>query len=243
MADTSPSSAPKRTPDTVTPAGPGAPTISVPGNAKIAPLLRDAIAGLHLAKGAENYKATLIELRQTEGAPAYLAQTYQAAATHEYMERWSLTTVLADLHHPDALDPLHTIAAAPLPAVSGEEAPHILAEETIIRTAAVEGIARQAAQNPAARALLLQSVQSPVFSVKRAAAQAFLAHGGARDDLEKVLPAQERFLLDIRSVSAVQLPTIAPRGAAPRNPVREVLAPGSPGAALILPADDTSRSK
>ena len=160
MADTSPSSAPKRTPDTVTPAAPGAPTISVPGNAKIAPLLRDAIAGLHLAKGAENYKATLIELRQTEGAPAYLAQTYQAAATHEYMERWSITTVLADLHHPDALDPLHTIAAAPLPAVSGEEAPHILAEETIIRTAAVEGIARQAAQNPTARALLLQSVQS-----------------------------------------------------------------------------------
>jgi hypothetical protein len=241
---TSPSSTPKAPPDTVAPAVPAAaPRVSAPVNAKIAPLLRDAVVSLHAVNGAANYKATLFALRQTDGAAAFVAQTYHAAPAHEYMERWSLATVLADMHHSNALAPLHTIAVAPLPPVAGEEAPHILAEEVVIRTAAVEGIARQAARNPDARALLLQSVQSSVFSVKRAAAQAFLAHGGARADLEKLLPADQHFLMNIRTVSAAQLPTVAPPNATPRNPAREVLAPGMPGAAPIAAADDASRSK
>jgi hypothetical protein len=238
------SSSPKTPPDTVaTAASVSVPRVSSTVNAKIGPLLRDAVTALHDVNGVTNYKATLAALRKTDGAPAYLAQAYHATPAHEYLQRWSVATVLGDLHNPHALAPLHTIAIAPLPQVAGEDAPDILAEETIIRTAAVEGIARQAAQNPDARALLLQSAQSPVFSVRRAAAQAYLAHGGARAELEKVIPPDQRFILDIRSITASDLPPTKAPQTAPRDPSRAVLAPGTPGAPAQVAAPDGPRSK
>src|SRR4051812_46224478 len=174
----------------------------------VAQHVHDAVAQMHTVGGAGS-AATLSILRQNiaQAVPT-IEQLYRAAPTSNYTERWSLVKVMVDLHHPSALASLNTIVNTPLPNVKGEEAPFTLAEETIIRTTAAEEIGRQAGAGQAdALALLLKNCQNPVFSVKQTSVQAYLAHGGlnARATLEKLLPANERFILDIRAIGPAEL--------------------------------------
>jgi hypothetical protein len=191
---------------------------------------------MNTVSGSSGYAAALNSLRQnvTEAAPL-IAKLYLAAPAPAYIDRWSLVKVLADLHHPSALSHLDAIVSAPLPPAQGEGAERKLAEETIIRTTAAEGIARQAGTGDAgALALLLKNCQSPVFSVKQTSVQAYLAQGGpqARATLERLLPANEHFVLDIRAIGAAELSqpqpgTVKRRSAAPETPTPAAQGPGN----------------
>ena len=230
---------PRSEPDTVSPQ----PTrlnasATLEAHPTLSPLLSDAVRSLHLTDAAGSYKASVAALRQTDGAAAYLAKAYQAAPQASYLERWSVATVLGDLQRPDALNALRDIAVSALPKIVGDDATQAIAEETMIRVAAVEGIAGQASRNPDARAVLLESAKSPVFSVRRAAAQAFLARGGARADVEKILAPEERFILDLKTLSATDLPSLQP----PTGPSKDAApAPGTPNAPAVVPAPDAPR--
>jgi hypothetical protein len=82
-------------------------------------------------------------------------------------------------------------------------------EEVMIRTTAVEVAARIAAEGSTrALEILLRHAGHENFSVKRAAVQGYLAHGGAgaRDALVKALPERDHFILDIRRVDVRTVP-------------------------------------
>lgn len=209
---------------------------SPPAKATLTPVdqnVHQAVKQLH-SLNSDKYAASLVTLRQSaaDAAPA-IKHTYAALPAESYVERWSLVKVLADMNHPATLKPLENIATAPLPAAQGGDATHVLAEETIIRTTAAEGIAQLAATGQAdALAALLQNCQSPVFSVKQVSVQAYLAAGGptARATLERLLPPAQHFVLDIRAVGAADLPAIAVTTPAAKT-ARAIALPAITGAA------------
>jgi hypothetical protein len=198
----------------------------------VAQHVHDAVAQLHTVGGAGS-AATLNNLRQniTQTIPT-IEQLYRAARASNYTERWSLVKVMVDLHHPSALTSLNTIVNTPLPDVKGEDAPFALAEETIIRTTAAEEIGRQAGAGQAdALAMLLKNCQNPVFSIKQTSVQAYLAHGGpnARATLERLLPANERFILDIRAIGPAELAQPDAGAVKTHSPARETPVPSPQG--------------
>ncbi len=198
----------------------------------VAQHVHDAVAQMHTVGGA-GFATTLNNLRQNiaQTIPA-IEQLYRAAPASNYTERWSLVKVMVDLHHPSALTSLNAIVNTPLPSVKGEDAPFTLAEETIIRTTAAEEIGRQAgAGQTDALALLLKNCQNPVFSVKQTSVQAYLAHGGpnARATLEKLLPANEHFVLDIRAIGPGELAQPDAGAVKTHSPARETPVPSPQG--------------
>lgn len=193
-----------------------------------------ALRQLHTAHGAAGYAAELTGLRRdvAQSAPA-IGSLYRAAPESQYVERWSLVKVMADLRHPTVLGHLDAIASSPLPAMIGADVEHALAEETIIRTTAAEGIAQLARHGDAqALAVLLKNCQSPVFSVKQASVQAYLAVAGpdARATLRGKLPASEHFVLDIHAITASELSQPHASGVKPRSPERDLPTPPPTGA-------------
>ena len=199
-----------------------------------------AVAQMHTVSNGGEYAAALNNLRQSVTTAAPLVNTlYSAAPQTDYIARWSLVKVLADMNHSATLNYLNAIVNTPLPAVQTEAMQEMSkVEETMIRTMAVEGIAQQArAGNGEAVALLLQNCRNPLFSVKQASVQAYIASGGpqARTTLTNLLPAGEHFILDIRPVSAAQLSQSHGAAAAPPAAARETAAPPPFGVTAPLP--------
>ncbi len=205
--------------------------------------LSRAVARMHTVQGDHGYHVAIAELRQSpDAAVRSVSGMLRELADDEYLHRWTLTKVLADLAHPAALPALMSIATAPPPD------PHRLqiataAQDGIIRMTAVEGIAAQAQAGDAqANELLLSAVRSPVFSVRRAAAAAYLHTGGenARSDLEAALAEAERWVLDLRAVSAADIAVAAPPTTAGKDSTRETPAPPSSAGtrASVEPTDD-----
>jgi hypothetical protein len=136
---------------------------------------------------------------------------YASMPEEQYLDRWSLIQLVAELRSPSSLRLLDDILGSAIPPEQSRN-PHSftsVGEEVMIRTTAVEALTRMAAEgNPQALALLLKYSRHPTFSVKRAAVQGYLEHGGskARAELLKVLPKDEHFILNIRRADVRDVP-------------------------------------
>ena len=153
----------------------------------------------------EAYAAALGALREraTE-AVLEVARWEGACPTWDYPTRWGLIHAAAALEHPAAIPLFRSLVLTPIPPERGVD-PHsfsTVAEETILRTTAVDGVAVLArAGNREAIETLLEFLSVASFSVKRAVVQGLLAaeHGESlRDRIEKRLCPEDRMLLDIR---------------------------------------------
>lgn len=150
------------------------------------------------------YQAALERLRP-DSAPvvAAIRAEFAALPVERHLDRWSLFQLLAELRDPSALPVLDDQLSKDLPPERSKN-PHrrsTLRQETINLTTAIEAIARIAADGVAeAPPLLLKHATHPSLSVRRAAAQGFLEHGGeaARRTLIETLPQSDHPLLDIR---------------------------------------------
>jgi hypothetical protein len=137
---------------------------------------------------------------------------YRTTPEDQYMDRWAQVHLLADLRNGAARPALDGILSTPIPP---EKAPgpvtySTVGEETIIRTTAIEGLTRLAAQEDDREALelLRKHMGHENFSVRSAAIQGYLeaAGEGARDELRRELPERDHFILDIRRVGVQEVP-------------------------------------
>lgn len=156
--------------------------------------------------GAEEaYAAALGALRERSfEAVLEIARLENACETWDYPTRWGLVHAAASLEQPAALPFFRSLVLTPIPPERGVD-PHsfsTVAEETILRTTAVDGVAVLArAGSREAVETLLDFLSVPSFSVKRAAVQGLLAADegeSLRDRIEKRLCPEDRMLLDIR---------------------------------------------
>ena len=164
----------------------------------------------------EDYQASLEILRAVaEKAVHILVDEYDDLPETQYLDRWSLIQLLAELKQPSSLPALDRILATPIPP-ERSEAPHRFStrgEETIIRMTAVEAITRVAAEGSReAGDILLRYARHENFSVKRAAIQGYLSLGreNARKVLREMLPESDHHILNIGTKDVRDTPQ--PRG-------------------------------
>jgi hypothetical protein len=165
----------------------------------------------------ERYREMLDTIRE-QGTGRFLAQLAMAMNQcdgHDYETRWMLTHAASELDDRDALPLLTEIVMQRIPPEESRD-PHSfssVAEETIIRTTAVAGVERLAANgDKAAYRALLEFLEVPALSVRRAAVQAAMAvtdgDKATRKQIRRSLPENQHFLLDIERVEVTDVPQI-----------------------------------
>lgn len=134
----------------------------------------------------------------------------------DYPTRWALVHLASELRHPAALPFLRNLVETPIPPERSRE-PHSfssVAEETILRTTAVEGVGALAAEgkNREAAEALWQFLKQPSLSVRRAVVQSLYTTEGSsrrvRDRIARLLPEDQRFLLDLKPAQVADVPQI-----------------------------------
>lgn len=153
------------------------------------------------------YEETLAEAREHAGGVLVeVARALGDCHDDDYPMRWSLTYAAASIGGKKALPLLENVARTPVPEEVSPD-PHSFSsveEETIIRTTAVDGISDLAREgNDAAENILLDLLNSPSFSIRRAAVIGLKASPRGEELVERIascLPEDERFLLELRRV-------------------------------------------
>jgi hypothetical protein len=169
-------------------------------------LLMNFLAAVNAAgdDAEETYKRALEALRRkADEAIIEVARLENCCHAGDYPTRWGLIYAAAELRHPAALPFFRSVVLTPIPPERSPD-PHssTVAEETILRTTAVDGVADLARNgDKAAVEALFDFLAVPSISVKRAAVQGLLRVDqgeSLRGRIEERLCPEDRFLLDIR---------------------------------------------
>lgn len=205
-------------------------------------LLEELIAAMYSggAEAQDRYDEILYRAREMAGdIVVEIARAEGRSDPHDYSRRWALIHAAGELHYEGSVPFLKNVVMTPIPP---EEAPDphtfsTVTEETILRTTAIDGLERLAADgSDAALDVLLAALEQPSLSVRRAAVQGVLATTRGeelRDRVAELLPEDQRFLLEIKRAAVQEIPQV-------RDP-RAYLADdtGETGArAPLLPEDD-----
>jgi hypothetical protein len=186
---------------------------------------------------AEVYGRALEPLRgQAEAVASEIAHVEASLRETDYPSRFALIFAAAELRHPATLPWLRSIALSRIPAELSSDTHSFstVAEETILRTTAIDGIGRLARDNNGqAIEALFECLARPSLSIRRAAVQELLQSPEARNQRDRIanaLPEDQRFLLDLRNIDVRDAPQI-------RNP-QQFLAPGVEGGGRTPPPPD-----
>jgi hypothetical protein len=152
----------------------------------------------------ENYRLCVDKLcRKSKLTSQIIQDEYFDLAENAYLDRWGLTMLAVELQDQNGLAFFDKILAAEIPEEKSKN-PHSftsVGEEVMIRTTAIEGLERLAANgNDDAIEVLLGNISHEIFSVRRAATQALLAVGGENmlEKLNSELPKRHHDLLNIK---------------------------------------------
>jgi hypothetical protein len=194
---------------------------------RVSELVEQAVAAF-FGEGAEaeaTASTVLEQLRErAEEAVVAIAKLEAGCRRRMYPRRWALTYLAARLEHDAALPFLRQAVLTPIPPAESP-APHshsTVKEETVLRTAAVEGIAALAARgNDRARDSLLEFLSIESISIRRVSATSLLAMDeGMRDEVMERLPRQFHHLLDIRPIAVADAPQVRDPRVHLRDPER-----------------------
>ncbi len=191
---------------------------------------------------AETYARALEPLRgQAEAVVSEIAHLEASLRERDYPSRFALIFAASELRHPAALPWLRSIALSRIPSERSNDTHSFstVAEETILRTTAIEGLGRLAGDNNGqAIDALFACLTQPSLSIRRAAVQELLKAPEGRNQRERIaaaLPEDQRFLLDLRSIDVRDAPQI-------RNPQQTLAAGVEGGGRTPPPPDDRATS-
>jgi hypothetical protein len=162
-----------------------------------------------------NYEKALSELRQRpDEAIIEIVRSEKACDDLDYPTRWALLYTAAELKDPASLHFLSNMVLTPIPPEQSKN-PHsfsTVAQETILRTTAIDGIRYLAEQgNEEALKKLYEFIKLPSISMRRASIQAIFSvrkDKETRDRLAALLPSEQQFLLDIKPTDVRNVPQI-----------------------------------
>ncbi len=125
---------------------------------------------------------------------------------NDYATRWALVHIAAGLDDGAALPLLASIVTTPIPPERAKDpVSSTAAQETVIRTTAVDGVAALAARgDDTASKMLLDFLRIDSISIRRAAVQGLINSPRGddyRDQIVRCLPKEQHFLLDLKRVS------------------------------------------
>jgi hypothetical protein len=176
-------------------------------------LLRDVLAGMYSTgdDATFRYDQAIESLRRDpEEMMVAIAAAYGHCPVGDYPQRHALVSAASVMAHEAALPFLASVALSDIPPEAARD-PHsfsTVAEETIIRMSAVDGIAHHASRGVGdAVELLLRCVESPAFSIRRAAVTALMATPEGqrlRPRMEALVPRDQHFIFDLKKVSVAE---------------------------------------
>lgn len=175
----------------------------------------------------ESYNDALNDIRQdSESIIFEIAREEKACNPMDYVTRWGLIHAATELRHALSIPFLKNIILTPIPPELSKD-PHsfsTVANETIIRTTAIEGIKYLAQEGDEdALNVLFECLNQPSISIRRASIQAILSVRKDESSLQRIkdiLPESQQFLLNLRQASLKDVAQIS-------NPQKHLRTPDS----------------
>lgn len=161
------------------------------------------------------YERALADLRKVpEAIVIEIARALGKCEPYDYATRWALVFAACELKHKSALPLLASIVSTPLPQ-EPQPPSHgfsIVANETVLRTTAIEGLGHLAAQgHNSAIDSLFRVVREPSISLRRAGVQAILGIRKSAAMIERLrasLPPEQHFLLELKRPAVTEVPQV-----------------------------------
>ncbi len=181
------------------------------------------------------YQAVLEEMRENAAEVIVALAAAEERCDHsDYPRRWARVYAATQMKHEAALPYFRNLVLTPIPPEQSK-VPHSFStvrEETILRTTAIEGLGYLAAQGQR-RALdaLLEALNIPSVSVRRAAVQALLAADSTLSTrILEGLPREFHFLLDLKTPHVSEVQQVRdPRKHLRQKPQKKASPPTIPG--------------
>jgi hypothetical protein len=126
---------------------------STMGKSPTADVLRSALARMSgigpTAEAAYQEGLRAVQSRPTEEVKALIAEALRSLPEEAYLDRWALVQLSTDLRQSELIDLLDDTISTPIPAERSSDADYkssTVAQESLIRISAVEGLVRLAAE-------------------------------------------------------------------------------------------------
>lgn len=182
---------------------------AVAGTLTHADRLRDALGAMYAGgPDAQTLYDQAVETlkREPEGIMVAIIAAYGGCPPSDYAQRQALVHAAAVVGHKAAIPFLASVALSEIPQeISGD--PHsfsTVAEETIIRTTAVDALTEHARGGERlVLDLLVRCVESSSFSLRRAAVTGLMSMPegkGLRRRMEALVPKEQHFVFDLKRV-------------------------------------------
>lgn len=181
----------------------------VTGDLTHAARLRDALAAMYaVSEDAKDLYDRAVESlkRDPEEMTVAIIAAYGRCPSGDYPQRHALVCAASVMGNAGALPFLASVALSEIPTEASSN-PHsfsTVAEETIIRMSAVDGIAHHAhAGDKRAIEILMRCVESRSFSIRRAAVTGIMGTREGkklRSRMEALIPKEEHFVFRLRKV-------------------------------------------
>lgn len=181
----------------------------VSGDERMYRTLLDAV-GAMTAGGPdadEVYNGTVRRLGEDREFVAVVLETLDSLEESEYQERWALLQLAIDLEHPAAGEYLVEFVRRPIPEERSEDPVHgvsTVTEEVILRTTAIEGLARLLRRDVDSTDVLLETISSSDYAAMRRASWFALIDGGRDDAIDRarglLQDSEYAWIVDLRRI-------------------------------------------
>ncbi len=201
----------------------------VSGDERLYRALTDAL-GAMTASGSdadEVYNGMVRRLGEDEEFVVVVLKTLDSLEESEYQERWALLQLAIDLEHPTAGEYLAEFVRRPIPEERSEDPVHgvsTVTEEVILRTTAIEGLARLFRRDFDSTGVLLETVASSDYAAMRRASWFALIDGGRDDAVERARGLLQEsdygWIVDLRRIPVQEAEQHDPKLIDPDRPSR-----------------------
>lgn len=176
----------------------------------------------------EVYNGLVRRLGEDEEFVVVVLKTLESLEESEYQERWALLQLAIDLGHPAAGEYLAEFVRRPIPEERSEDPVHgvsTVTEEVILRTTAIEGLARLFRRDVDSTDVLLETVASSDYAAMRRASWFALIDGGRDDAVERarglLQESEYGWIIDVRRIPVQEAEQHDPQLIDPDRPARD----------------------
>ena len=175
----------------------------------------------------EVYNGLVRRLGEDEEFVVVVLKTLESLEESEYQERWALLQLAIDLGHPVAGEYLAEFVRRPIPEERSEDPVHgvsTVTEEVVLRTTAIEGLARLFRRDVDSTDVLLETVASSDYAAMRRASWFALIDGGRDDAVERarglLQESEYGWIIDVRRIPVEEAEQHDPTLIVPGRPTR-----------------------
>ncbi len=195
------------------------PIPDITGDERLYAMLIDTVTAMTAGgvRAEEAYREALAAVREDDTFAEVTVRTAEALDEDAYEERWALTQLAIDLEHPVVEHYLSDLVRRQVPEERAEDPSHGLStvtEEVVLRTTAIEGLARLQRHDIDTADVLLETIATSDYVSLRRAAWFALLDGGRQDAAERaqaiLVDRGDGWITELRRIPVEEAPQADP---------------------------------